>query len=82
LKTSGYQTEPPDNATTRTTTSAIYILTPGYQSEAYALAATVGLPSSAVNITIPAPATAPIPAAERAKANLVLVIGQDLAATA
>ena len=77
-----YQTGLPDNATTKTTASAIYILTPGYQSEAYQLAANVGLPSAAVNTTVPAPATAPIPAAERTTANLVLVIGQDLAGTA
>jgi hypothetical protein len=79
---SGYQTQPPDDATTRTPVSAIYILTPGYLSEAYALATTVGLPSTAVNKTIPAPATAPIKSTERSTANLVLVIGQDLAASA
>ncbi len=78
----GYQTLPPDNATSKVTSSAIYILTPGYQPEAASLAATVGLPSSAINPTVPAPASAPIPNSERATANLVLVIGPDLAAGA
>lgn len=80
LKTEyGYITEPPDNATSKVTASAIYILTPGYQAEADELAARVGIPSSAVDPTVPAPASAPIPATERSTANLVLVIGPDLA---
>ncbi len=75
----GYQTLPPDNATAKVAATVIYIVTPGYQPEADALAAAVGLPSSVVNTTVPAPASAPIPVAERANANLVLVIGPDLA---
>ena len=83
LKTQfGYVTEPPDDATVKTTASVIYVLTPGYQGQADQLATQVGLTASAVNTTIPAPATAPIPATERSTANLVLVIGQDLAGTA
>lgn len=83
LKTTyGYITEPADNTTAKTTTSAIYVLTPGYGPEAAALAARVGLPASAVNPTIPPPSTAPIPASERSSANLVLVVGTELAATA
>lgn len=78
----GYQTLPPDNATSKVSTSVIYVLTPGYKSEAAALAAAVGLPSTAVNTTVPPPASAPIPASERASANLVLVVGPDLAGTA
>jgi hypothetical protein len=42
----------------------------------------VALPVTAVNQTVPAPASAPIPAAERTTANLVLVIGPDLAGSA
>jgi hypothetical protein len=42
----------------------------------------VGLPVTAVNQTIPAPASAPIPANARTTANLVLIIGPDLAAHA
>lgn len=78
----GYQTLPPDNATAKVASSVIYILTPGYQAEADALASVVGLPTSAINPTVPAPSSAPIPASERATANLVLVIGPDLAASA
>ena len=79
LRTSpGYNTLAPDDTTSRVTQSAIYVETPGYLPEAYALATTVGLSSSAVNTTIPAPASAPIPATERSKANLVLVIGPNL----
>lgn len=80
--TAGYITEPPDDATATVTQSVIYVLTPGYVPEAQALAAAVGLPSSAVNTTVPAPASAPIKATERAAANLVLVVGPDLASGA
>lgn len=83
LKTQfGYVTEPPDDATVKTTASVIYVLTLGYTGEADQLASQVGLTASAVYPTVPAPATAPIPATERSTANLVLVIGQDLAGTA
>jgi LytR cell envelope-related transcriptional attenuator len=78
----GYATQPPDDATAKVAQSQIYVMTSGYLPEAYALAKTVGLPNSAVNTTIPAPATAPIRASERANANLVLVIGPDLAGSA
>jgi hypothetical protein len=78
----GYNTLPPDNATAKVAASEIYIVTPGYQREANALALAVGLPVTAVNQTIPPPSTAPIPAAARTTANLVLVIGPDLAGSA
>jgi hypothetical protein len=78
----GYNTLAPDNATKNVTASEIYVITPGYEAEAQALARTVGLPSTAVNPTVPAPASAPIPAGDREAANLVLVIGPDLAAKA
>jgi hypothetical protein len=78
----GYNTLPPDNATSKVAASQIYIITPGYQREANALAVAVGLPVTAVNLTAPAPASAPISAAERTAANLVLIIGPDLAGSA
>ena len=78
----GYNTLPPDNATAKVAQSQIYVITPGYQREANALAVAVALPVTAVNQTVPAPASAPIPAAERTTANLVLVIGPDLAGSA
>lgn len=75
----GYDTLPPDNATHKVLKSAIYVVTPGYLPEAKVLANTVGLPQSVINPTIPAPASTPIVASERAQANLVLVIGPGLA---
>jgi hypothetical protein len=78
----GYNTLPADNATARVAQSEIYVLTPGYLPEARALAAAVGLTAAAVNPTVPAPLSAPIPPAERTAANLVLVIGPDLAGSA
>lgn len=77
--TAGYDTLAPDDATSKVTASAIYVITPGYLPEAYALATAVGLPASSVNTTIPAPSSAPIPTSERSKADLVLVVGPDLA---
>jgi hypothetical protein len=76
--TPGYNTLAPDNATATAQSSAIYIVTTGYLPEAKALAATVGLPASAIVQTTPPPSTAPIPAADLTKADLVLVIGPDL----
>jgi hypothetical protein len=78
----GYNTLPPDNATSKVAQSEIFVVTPGYQREANALAVAVGLPVTVVNQTVPAPASAPISAAERTTANLVLVIGSDLAGRA
>jgi hypothetical protein len=78
----GYNTLPPDDATAKVAQSQIYITTAGYEPEAYALAKTVGLPNSAVNTTVPPPATAPMKPSTRVNANLVLVIGPDLAGSA
>lgn len=79
----GYNTLPPNNATARVASSEIYVVTHGYGREADALALTVGLPvTKVVNPTTPLPATAPVPAVDRTTANLILIIGPDLAATA
>ena len=78
----GYTCETPNNATATVASSIIYVLTPGYLPEANALAAAVGLPATDVDTTIPPPTTAPIPASARTSANLVLVIGPNLEATA
>lgn len=81
LKTTyGYDTLAPDNATANVASSVIYVITPGYQAEGDRLAQQVGISASAVLTTVPA--NAPIPPAEKAAANLVLVIGPDLAASA
>jgi hypothetical protein len=76
----GYNTLAPDNATAKVASSVIYVITPGYGPEANALAAVVGLTPSAVQTTLPS--SAPIPAADKTNANLVLIIGPDLEATA
>jgi LytR cell envelope-related transcriptional attenuator len=78
----GYNTLAPANATATVPKSEIYIVTPGYQREADALAVTVGLTAAAINPTVPPPASAPIPTTARTNANLVLVIGPDLASSA
>lgn len=78
----GYQTLPPDNTTSTDATSAIYIVHSGFLAEAQALAKTVGLPDSAIVGTTPPPASAPIPSYDRTNADLVLVIGQNLASAA
>jgi hypothetical protein len=80
--TAGYDVLTALDATAHVTTSAIYIITPGYTREADQLANAVGLPSTAVVPTIPAPTTAPIPTSVRSVANLVLVIGPNLVASA
>jgi hypothetical protein len=78
----GYDTLPALNATARVAQSVIYIVTPGFQREANALAVAVGLPVTSVNGTIPPPASAPIPTGVTTTANLVLVVGPDLAGSA
>lgn len=80
LKGLGYTTEPPDNATSIVSTSAIYIVTPGYLPEAQALAAAIGQPSITINQTITP--SAPVTPAQEAVANLILVIGTDLGSLA
>jgi hypothetical protein len=78
----GYNTLAAENATAKVGASQIYIVTSGYLREADALAATLGLSASSVVATVPPPSTAPIPSADLAKADLVLVIGPDLVAKA
>jgi hypothetical protein len=74
----GYNTLAPDNATRKVLTSSIYVVTPGYGPEALALAQTLGLASTGI-VTAPPPANAPIPTADLNGANLILIIGPDLA---
>jgi hypothetical protein len=76
----GYTMEPGDNATSTVAASTIYVVTPGYLPEAEQLAATVGISNSAIVSSVPT--NAPIKASERSTANLILVVGPDLAATA
>lgn len=78
----GYDTLAPNDATHTVASSQIYIITAGYLPEAKALAAAVKLPVSAIVTATPPPSTAPIPANDLSAADLVLVIGPDLEATA
>jgi LytR cell envelope-related transcriptional attenuator len=78
----GYNTLAPADATSTVSASRIYIVTPGYQREADALATTVGLTAASIVPTAPPPASAPIPSSARTNANLVLIIGPDLAGKA
>lgn len=78
----GYLTEPAANATSKVSHSEIYILTAGYLAEAEALAVTVGIPTSYVDQQVPPASSAPIPPSARSAANLVLVVGPDLASKA
>jgi hypothetical protein len=78
----GYHTLPPADATSTVPKSEIYVITPGYQREADALATTVGLTKASIIPTAPPPASAPIPTSARTNANLVLIIGPDLAGKA
>jgi hypothetical protein len=78
----GYNTQAPDNATATVGSSAIYIVTAGYLPEAKALATTLGVSPSIIVQTTPPPSTAPIPALDLTKADLVLVVGPDLVSKA
>lgn len=80
LDAKGYTTEPPNNATATVSASAIYVVTPGYVAEAQQLAQVIGDPSLPIDQTITS--AAPIPSGGTATANLILVIGPDLAASA
>lgn len=78
----GYITESPANASSMVSHSEIYMLKAHRTKAADALAKTVGLPTTAVNTTVPPPASAPIPSSLRSTADLVLVIGPDLTSKA
>ena len=73
----GYNTLAGDNTTAAVTTSSVIAVSPQYVSAANALAAMYDLPSSAVQTSVPA--NAPIATAEKTIANVILIIGPDLA---
>jgi hypothetical protein len=81
LKLDGYQTLNANNATARVPATSIFVLTAGFVPEATALAKRLGLPATVVVSATPPPATAPIPNYVLGHADLVVVIGPDLAAT-
>ncbi|MCU4186898.1 LytR C-terminal domain-containing protein [Acidiferrimicrobium sp. IK] len=73
----GFTTLAPDNTTSKVLTSSVYAASPQYLPSAQAVAAVYGIPASAV--TTPIPSSAPIAASEKALANVVLIIGPDIA---
>ncbi len=76
----GYLTQTPDDATAAVPMSAIYAVSSQYANEAQFLAQTLGLPATSVTVNVPT--SSPVPAAEKAVANLILVVGPDLATKA
>jgi len=75
----GYLTGAPADTTRTETASAIYVVTGGYLAEAEVLARQVGLPTTDIVTATPTTADG-IPAGVLADSNLVLVVGQALAA--
>jgi hypothetical protein len=78
LRAAGYNALAPGNATNefRATnpTSVVYVVTPGYDNEAIAVAAVFNLPASAVRAL---PATSPSPDI-KANVNIAVIIGTGL----
>ncbi|MDQ6697457.1 MAG: LytR C-terminal domain-containing protein [Actinomycetota bacterium] len=71
LKAKGFNTLAPANAVTRPT-SAVYFV-PGYQADAVAVGAVLGIPaSSAVPVPTPLPQSP-----DASKANVIVLLGQD-----
>lgn len=78
LVSDGYDTLAPTNATTETNkTSQVFVISPGYSTNALAIAAYLGLPSSAVLTPTPANDVA-VPSTLLHQADLVLVVGGDI----
>jgi hypothetical protein len=73
LRKAGYDVLAPTNTTTTAPSSAV-LFAPGYASEAGAVATALGLPQSSV---MPVPAASPVINAQAA--NVIVVIGPDLA---
>ncbi|MGH9301184.1 MAG: LytR C-terminal domain-containing protein [Acidimicrobiales bacterium] len=73
LKSAGYNTLAPANSSAPATSSVVYYIT-GFHAEAASLAATLGLGNSAV-VAMPAPP----PVASLGAADLLVVVGPDLA---
>ncbi len=80
LHADGYQTLPPNNTTTPTQISVVYLARRGYYREAVKLAARLGLPTSDIQRSIPP--TAPIPTGVVAASELIVVIGASLQSVA
>ncbi|MDQ6783972.1 MAG: LytR C-terminal domain-containing protein [Actinomycetota bacterium] len=77
LKEMGYQTQTPDNTTKTVDGSTVYVVNPKFAAEGQFLAQQLGLPSSAVAPSLPT--DAPIASSEQKIADIILVVGSDLA---
>lgn len=77
-KDPGYDTLSPDNTTKAVTASMVYAASPQYAANAQALAQSLGLSTGVVGTSVPS--DAPISASEKANAQIILIIGSDLAA--
>jgi len=76
----GYAVLPADDATAKVAASEIFVVTPGYLPEAQHLAQQIGVAANEVFPSLPA--AAPVKASERTTANLILIIGPNLVASA
>lgn len=74
LQPVGYRLGKPTNTATKASASSIAYQV-GYQAEAQAVATTLGLPATAV-VAMPAP----LPVADLQDANILVIVGPDLAA--
>lgn len=73
IGSAGYQMLEPGDAATKIPTTQVYF-TPGYELEAAAVALAAGAPATVIPVALPTP-----PPGEVGTANVVLVIGADLA---
>lgn len=73
LQPAGYQLLKPGNTLSRNENSTVQFA-PGYEAEAQALATSLGMPGTAVQ-----PLTQPAPVAELEGANVVVIVGNELA---
>ena len=78
LRVDGYKTLPPDNATTLTPASMIYVVQAAYYPAATMLVSTLGLAAGTIQITRGLPASAPVPAGAATGTDLIVVIGTNL----
>jgi hypothetical protein len=76
ISAQGYVTLDPDNATDRNATATAIFAQPGYEADAAAIAAVVGITAAVQPMPAPPPAPAPI------DANIVIVLGPDFGAAA
>jgi hypothetical protein len=80
LEAQGYIIAEPDNTPTPVSTSSVYYI-PGFEAEARALASTAGLDVDAEGVVAEVPEPVPTLDASMGAANLLVILGPDLAST-